>query len=106
MMNEIKDIIEKIKKSLANTAPGAQTILYGSYARGDYHNESDIDLLILVDTDKITREDEKKITYPLYDIEFKTGKVISPIIKTKKDWNSIYPATPLYKNVTAEGIPI
>jgi predicted nucleotidyltransferase len=105
-VDEIKYIIERIKKSLAVTAPGAETILYGSYARGDYHAESDIDLLILMDKENVSREEEKKIIYPLYDIEFETGKVISPIIKTKKDWITKYPSTPFYQNVTTDGISI
>jgi predicted nucleotidyltransferase len=76
-----------IKKSVSNTAPNAILILYGSYARGDYRDDSDLNLLVLVDEDKITRSDQKRIKYPLYDIEFDTGTKISPLILSKKDYS-------------------
>ena len=105
-MPDKETILQKIKKSILSTAPGAQIILYGSFARGDYHAESDMDILILVDNETISRDEEKKITYPLYDIEFETGQIISPFIKSKKEWVVKYPNTPFYKNVIKEGIEL
>ena len=97
-------ILQRIKKSVHDTVPKAVLVLYGSYARGDNRENSDIDLLILVDKDKITGPDEKKITNPLYDIEFDTGTIISPLVLSKKDWETRHRITPFYKNVTKEGI--
>ena len=77
-------------------------ILYGSYARGDYRKDSDIDLLILINKDKITHADKDKVTYPLYDIEFKTGIIISPMVYTKEGW-ATHRVTPFYENVNHEG---
>ena len=99
-----KDILLSIKKSVKSTVPNAIVILYGSYARGEENYESDIDLLILLDKDKITWQDEKKIKYPLYDIEFDTGKIISPLVLTKKDWETRHRITPFYENVVNEGV--
>lgn len=103
-MYNIEPILERIKTSVHQTAPGSTLILYGSFARGDAHKDSDIDLLILVDAEKIDWESSKKIKYPLYDIEFETGQIISPIIKSRKDWYQKYQATPLFKNISTDGI--
>ena len=96
-------ILQLIKKSVSITEPNAILILYGSYARGDYNDDSDLDLLVLVDKDKITRHDQKRIKYPLYDIEFETGTIISPLIFSKKVWELKHRITPFYENVTREG---
>ena len=98
------EILQKIKTTIKSTVPDAEIILYGSYARGEEKNESDIDLLILINRDKITYKDENQITYPLYDIEFDTGKIISPIVFLRKDWETRHRITPFYENVITEGI--
>ena len=97
-------ILQLIKNSVKATAPGATLILYGSYARGDYREDSDMDLLILVTADKISRDDEIKIKYPLFHIEYDTGVIISPLVLPKKLWETRQLITEFYENVTAEGI--
>ena len=47
IVNQIREIVHRV-------APTAKTILYGSEARGDAREDSDIDLLVLLDNDKPT----------------------------------------------------
>lgn len=103
MINK-KELLLKIKKSIKSIVPNAIIILYGSYARGEEEVESDIDILILLDKDKVTWNDEKKVKYPLYDIEFDIGKIISPLVLSKKDWETRHHITPFYENIINEGI--
>jgi uncharacterized protein len=98
-----ENLLKLIKASVKATDPKAVLILYGSYARDDYREDSDIDLLILVDKEKITRVDEKRIKYPLYDIEFETGIIISPCVFSKHEWETRHRTTPFYENVAREG---
>jgi len=95
-------IIQLIKFSVLAAEPNATIVLYGSYARGDNRDDSDINLLILVDNDTVTGSDERRITYPLYDIEFETGILIGPLVLSKKDWESRHRIIPFYENVTKE----
>ncbi|MBW8332672.1 MAG: nucleotidyltransferase domain-containing protein [Prolixibacteraceae bacterium] len=99
-----KEILARIKQSVQSTEPLATVILYGSFARGDEKEFSDIDILILLDQEKITYSDETRIKYPLYDLEYDTGNVISPLIFSRNDWETRHSVTPFYKNVKREGV--
>lgn len=99
-------VLSEIKRVILQQEPGAEIILYGSYARGDYQADSDIDILILIDKSTVTREDENKIAHRLYDLELNTQQVISPLIRTKKNWHEKYPNTALFVNINKEGIRI
>lgn len=95
--------MSRVKATVSETEPTATLILFGSYARGDHNQNSDLDLLILVDQEKVTMTDRTRITYPLYDIEFDTGILISPMVYSKKDWESRKGKTPFHENVLREG---
>jgi len=100
-----KNILAEIKRRVHEAEPGASVILYGSYARGDADKESDIDLLVIVDKAFMNYDDKVRITKPLYKLEIETGRIISPLVKTKKEWNNYY-YTPLYYNVKKEGFEL
>lgn len=98
-----ENILKRIKQIVLDRAPKAKIYLYGSRARGTSRNDSDWDILILLKKKKITDEIETEITYPLYDLEFDTGEVISPTVYAEDEWNNKYSVTPFYHNVMKEG---
>lgn len=102
-MNKREKILAMVKTAVSSIDPNAAIILYGSYARGDYNENSDIDLLVLINKETVTRADQKRIKYPLYDIEFETGTIISPMVFSKKEWETKHRKTPFYESITKEG---
>ena len=83
------------------------TLLYGSYARGDYDAESDIDIMVIVD---ISREDLSK--YKIFFIKLtselglENNVVITVTLKDRYTFEKYLEAVPFYQSVQKEGIPI
>ena len=100
------EIVDAVKKVIHRVAPDATAILYGSEARGESRVDSDIDVLLLLNKEKITLHDRQQLTHPLYDIELETGVIISPKVFSKKQWETDLSITPFYHNVMKEGILI
>ena len=76
-------------------------------ARGDNHDFSDVDLMILV---KMSDSEIKRIENDVYDIAFEieieTGIDISPIIKNEAQYEYWVDTLPFYRNVRDEGVVI
>lgn len=63
--------------------------LYGSRARGEAREDSDWDLLVLLDKDKREPKDEEIYCWPFNDYGFIYNQYVSPKIYTKKEWNTL-----------------
>lgn len=99
----VNDFLNKIKILLDERLK--KVILYGSYARGDYNESSDIDIMILTDfsNDEI-EEYRDKISDIAFDIELSTGYIISPVIRNIETFNVRTNYIPFYHNVESEGV--
>lgn len=82
-------------------------ILYGSYARGDFKPDSDIDVMILLDLDdSALRSCEKKICDVTYDFNLEHGTDIMPVVQNLGRFNYWKKAYLFYHNVETEGVTI
>ena len=101
--DEIQEFVKAIQKLLGIMLK--KVILYGSYARGDYNKQSDVDIMILTDLSFEEIENYRdKISDIAYDIELKTGIILSPVIKNIEKYNSKVNYIPFYKNVEKDGV--
>ena len=109
MDNRIHDIVlkfsQQVKKLLGQKLD--KVILYGSYARGDFRPDSDIDIMILV---KMSDEEIRLVKNDIYDLAFEfeinTGIEFSPIIKNEDQYEYWIDTLPFYRNVRDEGVVI
>ena len=98
--------LSRIRQTAISTIPnGGKAILYGSRARGDARNDSDWDILILLDKEVLNQSDYDNVSYPFVLLGCDLGQEINPIMYTKKEWES-YRITPFYENVLRDGIDL
>ena len=96
-------ILQNIKQlAFAILPQGSSLWLYGSHARGDFHDNSDWDLLILLDKSKITSKDYD-LTYSFRELGWNLGAEINPHIYSKNQWSN-WSFLPFYKNVEQDKI--
>lgn len=95
-------ITDSIRVALKKLPIPLEGWIFGSEARGDAREDSDIDLLILVDSPTVSSQVENAIFSPLYQIELDTGVLINPLILPKSQWGARI--SPFFINVSNERI--
>jgi predicted nucleotidyltransferase len=105
MKNEKSIVLSRIKAIVKQIDPKADVVLYGSRARGDEHPDSDWDLLILVNS-KADLNYEMVFRHKLFDLELELEESFSVTVRNKNEWKLKYWVTPLYQNITREGVRI
>lgn len=109
MAQDINGILEKYTGDIYKLYGDQlrEVILFGSYARGDFKQDSDIDIMILVDLDKqeilAKGHSLSEMTFE-YDFEF--GLAIMPIVKNVDHFNKWIRSYPFYYNIKKEGVKL
>ena len=98
------ELLERVKQAVHEVEPAADIVLYGSHARGDAHNESDWDFLILLDG-VVDEARTDTIRHRLYDIEWDCGEVLCSIVRSRQEWgSSLHQTTPFAHMLREQGI--
>ena len=99
------EIAREAKKRLSEQIPIFDLRLFGSRARGDDTPESDLD--IYIETVSLTRQQHQIISDILWEIGFEHGIVAAPIVFSREDIEDgpLF-ASPIYRAIMREGIPI
>jgi predicted nucleotidyltransferase len=99
----LSEYLEKIQKIYGTHLKSV--ILYGSYARGDYTSESDVDIMILVD---LKDEEMDQYSDDLSEVGFEYNVDhdiwMMPVVKNIEHFNHWVSAYPFYRNVQREGV--
>ena len=99
----LTELVEKIKPVFDNKLK--KVVLFGSYARGNYTGESDIDVMILIDENEEKIKDfENDIIDIDVELNLKYDIVLSTIIQTIGKFNKYKDILPFYSNIQREGV--
>ncbi len=109
--SELNDILEAFSKSSRKHFGDEleEIILFGSYARGDFDEESDVDIAIIM---KIPHESENKFNKQIVEImsdlyeDYGYSTVLSPIVISMDFFEKWKHDLPFYRNVDREGVRI
>jgi predicted nucleotidyltransferase len=84
-----------------------KVIVFGSCARGDYDEESDIDIMILIDGNE---EEFNKFKDKLLDLtvekNLENDVLIATIVEEKKKFDTYLSVLPFFINIQEEGLVI
>jgi len=99
----IQEVVQASKDALGNKLD--KVILFGSYARGDFDEESDIDFLIIANVSQEEASIQRtniRNKIPLIDLEYDV--VVSLNVTGSEVYNNYVDILPMYKNVEKEGV--
>ncbi len=107
MQQTMRDLIEQYVIEIQNIYGNhlRQIILYGSYARGDFEADSDIDIMILLDmSDLELKKYSQQLSYMTYDFNLDNDVDIKPIVKSEEFFKKWVVDYPFYANIQREGV--
>ena len=107
MPESLEGLLQEYRAKLQNVSEEhiKKVILYGSYARGDFQKDSDIDIMVLGDLDeKSLKPCEDKIYDLTYDFNLEHDTEIMPVVQNVDHFNYWKKAYMFYKNVEEEGV--
>ena len=104
--NQLNRIMERMKEYyLSIYGTNVVTIvLYGSYARGDFDEESDIDIVAIVKGKRAELQKKLKQIWDLSaDLGLENDVVVSPMVIPYDEFMKYKESLPYYRNIEKEG---
>ncbi len=107
--NELNIILKQLADAYRSVYGNqlVRIILYGSYARGDNTEDSDIDVVALVKGERSALQEQLKKVWDISsDMELEYGTILSPTVIPYDEYERFVEDLPYYRNIAREGVEI
>lgn len=105
LTDEERSAVQGAAAMLRERFPVERIVLFGSKARGQVNDESDVDLLVLTSR-RISPEEKSRMRRELFDLQVAHTVVIDAIITSAEEWDrGLYQVLPLHDEVERDGVP-
>lgn len=107
--NELNIVTEEIVDAVLGLLRNKvyRIMLYGSYARGDFTKESDVDIMILLNCSKEeVKNYRKQVSRLASRIGLKNDIEISLLLRDRETFERGIEILPFYQNVIEEGVAL
>lgn len=104
---KLKRLLPEIEKSIRESfgEKVLKIILFGSYARGDYNFESDVDIIVLVNDENLYKYRKRRVKIILKYLD-KHNILLSIRIVEANKFNKYKDSLPFYQNVINQGVSL
>ena len=107
--NELDTILQKVLEAYRSVYGNdiVKVILYGSYARGDYDSQSDVDIVAIVRGNRVSLQEQlKKVWDETSELELEYETILSPTVIPYEEFEKYHKDLPYYRNIETEGVEI
>jgi predicted nucleotidyltransferase len=101
-----REALSEIKRNLREKFDIKAFVLYGSVARGQADEESDVDLLV-VTCKPLTRFERHEITDAVFDVNLRFNTNFSTLVVDSESWETgMISVLPIRDEILRDGIPV
>ena len=101
----LNEVAKSYRKSYGDNI--TKILLYGSYARGDYHDDSDIDIVAIVKGERLELQNKlKKIWDVSNDLGLEYEVIVSPTVIPYDEYEEWKEDLTYYMNIEKEGVVV
>ena len=98
-----KDVVDRLFDLLGDKLD--RVILFGSYARGDFTPESDIDIMVILNcSEEELRQYKKQVIHLASETSLDHEKLVSLMLRDKNSFERKKTIYALYKNILNDGV--
>jgi len=105
--NSVKKLLSELENCLKNLFKDdlKKIILFGSYAKGNYDSESDLDIMVLIKHNSLRQYKHDVTKIALY-LTIKYSILPSIMLESEQEYNKNIHRQFLFKNIENEGIEL